>query len=132
MKLAYRIYGNSRSAMAISRTPASYAERIIERLKPLGICHKVILFGSHVWGDPHADSDLDVLVVLEGTEEPQSSFEKGALYKRVSAPLRDLQREVPMDLLVHSEDMHRRFVERDSMFARKVLGQGQVIYEKGS
>jgi predicted nucleotidyltransferase len=108
---------------------ASYADRIVKRLKPLDICSKIILFGSRIWGAPHADSDLDLLVVLEGAEEPHCSADKSALYKRVSAPLHDLQREVPMDLLVHTEDMHRRFVERDSMFARKVLQQGKVIYE---
>ncbi|WP_390890366.1 nucleotidyltransferase domain-containing protein [Geoalkalibacter halelectricus] len=27
--------------------------------------HKVILFGSHVWGTPDADSDIDLVVVLD-------------------------------------------------------------------
>ncbi len=107
-----------------------YARRIVERLKPLDV-RKIILFGSRVWGEPHADSDLDVLVVLAGQEAPQSSAEKGALYQRVSVPLREMQREVPMDLLVHTEGMHRRFVEQGSMFARRVMQQGDVIYENG-
>lgn len=106
------------------------AERIVERLKGRGI-RKIILFGSRIWGEPHPDSDLDVLVILKDAGRPENSAEKGALYRRVSKPLRDLQREWPLDLLVHTEGMHRRFRKRDSMFARKVLQEGEVIYENG-
>ncbi|MCS4044624.1 putative nucleotidyltransferase [Salinibacter ruber] len=104
------------------------AERIVERLKGRGV-RKIILFGSRVWGEPHTDSDLDVLVVLDEAGRPENSAEKGALYRRVSKPLREIQREWPLDLLVHTEGMHRRFCERDSMFPRTVLEEGEVIYE---
>ena len=106
------------------------AERIVERLEGRGV-RKIILFGSRVWGEPHTDSDLDVLVILDEDGRSENSAEKGALYRQVSKPLRDLQREMPLDLIVHTEGMHRRFRERDSMFARKVLEEGEVIYENG-
>ena len=112
------------------RSTSALARRIIEQLKDLPV-RRILLFGSRVWGDPHPDSDLDILVVLKGTEEPRTSSEKGALYRRVSRPLRDLQREWPVDLLVHTEGMHRRFRERGGTFARKVLKDGEVIYEDG-
>ena len=112
------------------RSTSALARRIIEQLKDLPV-RRILLFGSRVWGDPHPDSDLDVLVVLKGTEEPRTSSKKGALYRRVSRPLRDLQREWPVDLLVHTEGMHRRFRERGGTFARKVLKDGEVIYEDG-
>lgn len=104
------------------------AERIVGQLRGKGI-QKIILFGSRVWGEARPDSDVDVLVVLNEAEDPENSADKGALYRRVSKPLRELQREWPLDLLVHTEEMHRRFRERDSMFARKVLEEGEVIYE---
>jgi predicted nucleotidyltransferase len=104
------------------------ARRIVERLRGVGV-RKIILFGSRVWGEPYPDSDVDILVVLEGDDVPQNAAEKGALYRRVSAPLREMQREVPMDILVHTEAMHQQFVERDSMFARTILEHGEVIYE---
>ncbi|MCS4047541.1 nucleotidyltransferase domain-containing protein [Salinibacter ruber] len=106
------------------------AERIVERLEGRGV-RKIILFGSRVWGEPYPDSDLDVLVILDEDGRSENSAEKGALYRQVSKPLRDLQREMPLDLIVHTEEMHRRFRERDSMFARKVLEEGEVIYENG-
>lgn len=104
------------------------ASRIVERLQGIGV-RKIILFGSQVWGEPGPDSDLDVLVVLEDAEDPRTSEEKGALYRRVSRPLRDLQRERPLDLLVHTEGMHRNFRARESAFVRKVLEEGEVIYD---
>ena len=107
---------------------SALAERIVDQLKGQGV-HRIILFGSRVWGDPRSDSDLDVLVVLDEPGVPQTSTDKGALYRRVSEPLRDLQRENPLDLIVHSEGMHRRFRERGGAFARKVLEEGEAIYE---
>ena len=106
------------------------ADAIIRRLRPLGL-RKVILFGSHAWGQAGADSDVDVLVVVDDDTMPQSAADRRVLYQRVSRRLRDLQREMAMDLIVHTVPMHERFVERDSMFARKVLQEGTVIYAKG-
>lgn len=119
------------SATNRSETPPDterLARRIIERLQGSGV-RKIILFGSQVWGEPHSDSDLDVLVVLEDAEDPQTSAEKGVLYRRVSRPLRDMQRDLPLDLLVHTEGMHRNFRDRNSAFVRKVLEEGEVIYD---
>jgi predicted nucleotidyltransferase len=110
---------------------STLARRIVDQLRGQGV-RKIILFGSRIWGESHDDSDLDVLVVVQEGEEPQTSAEKGELYRRVSKPLRDLQREWPLDLLVHSEGMHRQFRERESAFARKVLEKGEVIYGDGS
>ncbi|MCS3705914.1 hypothetical protein GGP59_000889 [Salinibacter ruber] len=45
--------------------------------------------------------------------------------------LRDLERSVPLDLIIHTPSMHETFPERDSMFARKVKREGEVLYEKG-
>jgi predicted nucleotidyltransferase len=107
---------------------SALGRRIVEQLEHLPI-RRIVLFGSRVWGDPHPDSDLDVLVVLKSANEPQTSVEKGRLYRQISRPLRDLQQQYPLDLLVHSEGMHQRFRARDSAFARQVLDEGKVIYE---
>lgn len=122
---------NSRVRTSGQPDTSTLARRIVDQLRDQGV-RKIILFGSRIWGEPHDDSDLDVLVVVQEGEEPQTSAEKGELYRRVSKPLRDLQREWPLDLLVHSEGMHRQFRERGSAFARKVLEKGEVIYGDGS
>src|SRR6266571_5411326 len=37
-----------------------FARDVAERFQP----EKIILFGSHAYGQPHADSDVDILVVM--------------------------------------------------------------------
>src|SRR6202049_4556020 len=37
-----------------------FARRVAERFQP----DKIILFGSYAYGTPHADSDVDILVVM--------------------------------------------------------------------
>ena len=37
-----------------------FARQVAERFQP----DKIILFGSHAYGQPHADSDVDILVVM--------------------------------------------------------------------
>ena len=105
-------------------------ETIIERLTGLEV-QRVILFGSHAWGQPGTDSDIDLLVVLDEEAVPETSADHGHLHQRVARRLRDVEREVPIDLIVHTRPMHREFLDRNSMFARKVARQGRILYEKG-
>src|SRR6266478_6201575 len=37
-----------------------FARQVAERFQP----DKIILFGSHAYGTPHADSDVDILVIM--------------------------------------------------------------------
>jgi predicted nucleotidyltransferase len=37
-----------------------FARQVAERFRP----DRMILFGSHAYGRPHADSDVDILVVM--------------------------------------------------------------------
>ena len=37
-----------------------FARQVAERFRP----DKIILFGSYAYGTPHADSDVDILVVM--------------------------------------------------------------------
>jgi len=45
--------------------------RLVEALHPVGI----YLFGSHAGGSPNADSDVDLLVVVEETNVPNAELE---------------------------------------------------------
>lgn len=103
---------------------------IVDRLLPIGP-YKVILLGSRAWGTPGPDSDIDLLVVLDDETTSEDASSRGALYKRVARRLRDIERTVPLDLIVHTRPMHRTFLKRDSMFARKVKREGEVLYAKG-
>ena len=114
---------------SLSQNGSALAQEIVKRVKPLSV-QKVILFGSHAWGQPDPDSDLDVLVVLNDSSMPQTSKEHGALHLCVARRIRDVREKAPVDLIVHTQPMHRKFMGTDSMFARKVMNQGVVVYEE--
>jgi uncharacterized protein len=98
----------------------------LECIKP----YKVILFGSSAYGSSHPDSDIDLLVVTDNDYLPKNYKENMENYHMVSSLLRDLKKNMPMDLIVHTKPMHDAFIHLGSMFAREVLKKGEVLYEK--
>src|SRR5438128_4216805 len=42
-----------------------FARQVAERFQP----EKIILFGSYAYGTPHADSDVDILVIMPARNE---------------------------------------------------------------
>lgn len=105
-----------------------YIPAIIERLKQLDPV-KVILFGSGAGGTATENSDLDLLVVTRSDKLPESYQEKENIYLEVARLLRDIRRKVPVDLIVHTQPMHARFIALNSLFAREILQKGRVLYE---
>ena len=99
---------------------------IVERLKPLAP-EKIILFGSYAYGTPNEDSDIDLYIVTNDDFMPQTWKEKSNIYLKYSKRLRDLQKKIPIDLIVHTKQMYEKFIEMDSMFSRTILQQGKLI-----
>ena len=101
-------------------------KEIVNRLKPLNL-YKIILFGSYAYGNPTKDSDIDLYIVTNDEFMPRSWREKSAVYLRYSKKLRDLQKFIPIDLIVHTKPMFEKFKELDSMFSRMILEDGKIL-----
>jgi len=99
---------------------------ILQRLEPLNL-NKIILFGSHAYGTPHKDSDIDLYVVTNDNYIPQSYKEKRALVWNISNKILDIRKQYSIDLLVHTKKMHEKFVELQSSFSKEVLKHGKVL-----
>jgi predicted nucleotidyltransferase len=94
-----------------------FARRVAERFRP----DRIILFGSHAYGRPHADSDVDLLVVMPA---------RNALDQAVRIRLA-VDYNFPLDLLVCTPvALADRLAEGDS-FLGEVVRRGRVLYEKG-
>lgn len=105
------------------------ATRITDALAPL--CpDKVILFGSYAWGRPTEDSDLDLYVVTQDDFMPATYDERMRNHLKVASLLRELNRHVAIDLIVHTRPMHDAFVRLDSLFAREIMTRGKVLHER--
>ncbi|KIM13296.1 MAG: DNA polymerase subunit beta [Sulfurovum sp. FS08-3] len=96
---------------------------IVEKLKPLNPS-QIILFGSYAYGTPTQDSDIDLYVVTNEDFMPQSWKEKHTISQKVSQKLKDICEQYPTDIITHTKTMHKKFVEMDSMFSRKIFNDG--------
>lgn len=102
--------------------------QIVERLKKAGV-EKIILFGSHAWGEPHKDSDMDLYVVTGDEYMPENFKEKSDIYLRIISLLDDIQGVIPIDMIVHTKPMYEKFIKLNGMFCRKILRDGLKLYE---
>jgi predicted nucleotidyltransferase len=103
--------------------------QLVEKLKTINP-FRIILFGSHASGEPGPESDVDLLVVTEDDFLPKNFAEKNAIYLRVSNSITEIEKKIPIDLIVHTKAMHQKFIEMGSMFSRKITADGKVLYEK--
>lgn len=93
-----------------------FARQIAERFDP----EKVILFGSYAYGKPHADSDVDIMVVM-----PARNRTDQAVRIRLA-----LLPPFPLDLLVRRPSDFPTDPEEVDSFTREVTTKGKVLYEK--
>ena len=100
---------------------------IVERLKPLNP-YKIILFGSYAYGTPDEESDVDLYVVTNDDLIPASWREKSNIYLQFSKKLRDLQKEIPIDLIVHTKGMYKKFVDNKSSFYQHSILKGRQLW----
>ena len=104
-------------------------DQVVKALEPLGI-DKLILFGSCAYGVPDNNSDIDLLVVTKDEFIPQNFPEKAQLNLVVNRLLDKIKAKVPLDVIVHTRAMHRKFIEMNSMFCREITDKGLVLYER--
>jgi predicted nucleotidyltransferase len=103
--------------MVTAREIRRYCAAIAREFQP----EKIILFGSHGYGKPHRDSDVDVLVIMSDAKR----------YGR--RPSLTIRRKVtaafPVDIVVkESRDIADRLREGDSVL-QEIVDRGRVMYE---
>jgi predicted nucleotidyltransferase len=104
------------------RNVLEYLPEITRRLLDVSDPERIILFGSYARGDHDPDSDLDLLVVLEGVSTPRKES------TRLRRSLRGLL--IPVDILVATPEQIERHKDSVGMIYRSALSEGKVIYER--
>jgi predicted nucleotidyltransferase len=102
--------------MTVNTQIKSLCQQIVENFNP----QKIILFGSHAYGKPTVDSDVDLLVVMP--------FEGRDSQKAIEIKTK-IQTTVPLDLLVRTSEQVRARIEMEDFFMREINEKGKVLYE---
>jgi predicted nucleotidyltransferase len=104
------------------RTPATRSdidrtvEKIVSRFSP----RKVILFGSYAYGEPSADSDVDLLVTMSTMLRPVDQAVE--IRTAVDFPF-------PVDLLVRTPEQLTERLSLGDPFFQEIIEKGIVLHE---
>jgi predicted nucleotidyltransferase len=95
---------------------------IVERIVAAFVPEKIILFGSHAYGNATPDSDLDLLVIME-TDLPAAERTR-----KISRLLRP--RRLPLDIVVRNPQEIQSSLRRVDPFVHEILEKGVVLYAR--
>ncbi|MCL5270931.1 MAG: nucleotidyltransferase domain-containing protein [bacterium] len=106
------------SSLNMQSSIQKITERLVEAYHP----QKIILFGSHAWGEPNEDSDVDLLII----KETPVRFLDRCLEARRS--LRGVEDRIPKDIFVLTpEELSERVAIQDP-FIQEIIGHGIELY----
>jgi len=100
-------------------------ENAVERLKAEFQPEEIYLFGSHAWGTPDEDSDVDLMVIISSSDE---------------RPIRRMQRAhrclrgigFAKDVLVSTRDEFDRYRDLRASLSHRIFHDGRKLYGKVS
>lgn len=105
----------------LRQLPAEFGdmvEKIVASFSP----ERIILFGSYAYGKITADSDVDLLVIMD-TDLP--SAERQRQISRVLRP-----RRFPLDIIVKNPTEIQKSKRRVDPFMNEILDKGIVLYAR--
>jgi len=92
--------------------------------------YKIILFGSYANGNPNENSDIDLLVILDNNHVSETYQERLNKRIRIRNSVIDINRKVPLDILVYSKEELNIIKKNGNFFIDEIEKTGKVIYEK--
>ncbi len=92
-------------------------QRLVTEFRP----EQIWLFGSHAWGEPIADSDLDLVVVVSASDE-------SALRRAQRAQMTIYGLPLAMDIMVPTLSEFERFRDVRTSLSHKIVTEGRLLY----
>ena len=102
--------------MVDQKSIVELVERIVREFHP----ERIILFGSHAYGNPTGASDVDLLVILP--------FRGSGLQKAVEI-VSKVNPRFPVDILVRTPEQIRERLAWHDFFLQEIIEKGKVLYE---
>lgn len=97
-----------------------YLRLLVEKFQP----EQVFLFGSYVYGEPTAHSDIDMLVVKKLQRSPRA---EATAIRKAFQPLRRTGRNLPFDIMVRDPRDLRERISRGADFHQHILEHGLKV-----
>ncbi len=104
--------------MKIDKTTEEIKRRLVDIYKP----QEILLFGSYAWGKPDNGSDLDIIVIVESSNERITARAIPGHRALVGIPL-------PVDLLVVTRQEYISYLNSGELFWQKIRNKGVKLYD---
>jgi len=89
---------------------------IVKNVNP----EKIILFGSFALGNPHKDSDVDILIIKD------TNADKFNYAREIRRYLRGVK--IPIDIIVCTKKEVEEWKHTKSAFITQIIESGKVLY----
>ena len=93
--------------------------RLVKTYNPIAI----YLFGSYAWGTPTEDSDLDLLIVVDKSNE--RSFDRPRPGQRALFGL-----GISKDMIIYTKDEFEKYADNITTLCYKIKKDGKVLYAR--
>lgn len=105
----------------MDKLSATVLEDIVKRLVHEFLPEEIILFGSHAWGAPDADSDVDLCVIVSRSDEKPT--------RRATRAYRTLRGiNTPVDILVKTRAEFDRMRRVHTSLEYDMMDRGKRLY----
>ncbi|MGQ7872331.1 nucleotidyltransferase domain-containing protein [Bacillus sp. 1A] len=114
-----------RGVIRINEEVQSELNLLVQKIREtVSSVQKIILFGSHAYGTPNEDSDLDFCIVVEGV-----GARKREVINRINWGIYDVM-ETPVDILMYGPEEFQERANRIVTMNHKITLEGKVLYKK--
>src|SRR5450759_765364 len=93
---------------------------VVEQIAHLFSPHKIIRFGSYAYGNPHPESDVDLLVVID--TQLRESLQAIQICQKISY-------RFGLDLIVYSPERLAERLRLGDSFLQEIVNRGKTLYE---
>lgn len=108
--------------MKVRKAMEAEIEKIVKRVVDAYQPEKIVLFGSYAYGEPSADSDLDLLIIKKTSE---SFMDRLVNVRQIVS---DPKRSIPFEPLVLTpHELEERLAIGDQ-FIEEIVTKGKVLY----
>jgi len=106
-------------------SPEQQLDQIVQRIVEACAPDKIILFGSHAYGEPGPESDFDLLILKDTPDSPRDRR------FQVRKALWHLTTTIPVEPLVLTEAELARRLAMGDQFMQEIVTRGVTLYDHG-